>query len=868
MTSKYGPFLKSDSTIMKIRHLIFSTALISCASLYAQVPVYKDPSRTPEERAADLCSRLTLEEKTKLMMNSSPAIPRLGIPAFEWWSEGLHGVARNGLSTVFPSCIGMAASFDDDLITDVFTAVSDEMRAKNNIARSEGKTAKYKGVSVWTPTVNIFRDPRWGRGQESYGEDPYMNGRMGLRVVKALQGEPDEHGFLKLLACAKHFAIHSGPEYLRHSMNLTDLSQRDIWETYMPAFETLVDGGVREVMCAYHRNDGEPCCGSDNLLNQILRNQWGFDGIVVSDCGAITDFFRKGAHEVSPDAPAASALGVKSGTDVECGQIYKNIPEAVRRGDLSEKEVDINVCRLLAERFRLGDFDSDEIVSWRSIKPEVISSPRHRQIARDMAREQCVLLKNDGILPLRKTDKIMVIGPNAADSTMQWGIYYGQPAHTVTILEGLSNLCANSIPFRKGCTHTAMTEDESIMDKFVAPDGHAGLQGIYWNNTKMEGTPAAKEYYASAIKLDNGGNTAFTGGVNLTDFTLQLKGSFVAEKSEVLDLAFNNDDGLRIIINGDTVHNRWKADPLGFRSYKMKVEAGKKYDLEIDYMQLADDATLNVDLLRSKPTDMQSLINEASLADVVLFVGGISPAYEREQASVNEPGFKGGDRTSIELPECQRKIIAALHDAGVKIVMVNCSGSAVALTPENEICNAILQAWYPGEQGGTAIAEIIYGDVNPSGKLPVTFYSGDSQLPDYDDYSMAGRTYRYLKEKPLYPFGYGLSYTTFAYDKVKYDGKSVKVKVSNKGSLPGTETVEVYVKRPDDSDGPSKSLRGYARVNLNVGESKEVVIPMPSESFETWDPETQSMNVLPGKYEVFVGSSSADKDLKKITVKI
>lgn len=853
---------------MNIKYIAVCMALFTSGSIYCQMPAYKDASLSPEERAADLCARLTLEEKTKLMMNSSPAIPRLDIPAFEWWSEGLHGVARNGLSTVFPSCIGMAASFDDDLIGNVFTAVSDEMRAKNNIARAEGKTGKYKGVSVWTPTVNIFRDPRWGRGQESYGEDPYMNGRMGLRVVKALQGEPDEHGFIKLLACAKHFAIHSGPEYQRHSMNLTDLSQRDIWETYMPAFETLVDGGVREVMCAYHRNDGEPCCGSDNLLQQILRNQWGFNGIVVSDCGAITDFFRKGAHGVSADAPQASALAVKSGTDVECGQIYKSIPEAVRSGHLSEKDVDKSICRLLAERFRLGDFDADSIVSWRSIGKDVISSPRHHKLALDMAREQCVLLKNDGILPLRKTDKIMVIGPNAADSTMQWGIYYGQPAHTVTILEGLRHFCTNEIPFRKGCTHTAMTEDESIMDRFTAPDGHSGMQGTYWNNTKMEGIPAAKEYYTSAIKLDNGGNTVFAPGVNLTDFTLRLQGSFVAEKDEILDLAFNNDDGLRIVINGDTVHNRWKADPLGFRSHRMKVEAGKKYDIEIDYMQLADDATLNVDLLRSKPTDMQSLISDACKADVVLFVGGISPALEREQASVNEPGFKGGDRTSIELPECQRKLISSLHDAGVKVVLVNCSGSAVALTPENEICNAILQAWYPGEQGGTAVAEILYGEVNPSGKLPITFYSDDSQLPDYNDYSMAGRTYRYLKEEPLYPFGYGLGYTTFAYDKLKYDGKSVKVKVSNKGKRCGTETVELYIKRLDDVNGPAKTLRGYARVKLEAGQSKEVEIPFPLDLFETWDEATGLMNVLPGKYEILVGGSSYDKDLKKITVKI
>ncbi len=851
---------------MRLSAFIILSLFIKIA-VNAQPLPYQNPDLSPKERAADLCSRLTLEEKTKLMMNSSPAIERLGIPAFEWWSEALHGVGRNGLATVFPSCIGMAASFDDDLIEQIFTAISDEARAKNTQARGQGKMGKYKGLSFWTPTINIFRDPRWGRGQETYGEDPYMNGRMGLRVVRGLQGDGSSKYF-KLLACAKHFAVHSGPESSRHSLDINNISPRDLWESYMPAFEVLVkDGNVREVMCAYQRLDGQACCGSDRLLQQILRDQWDFDGVVVSDCGAINDFYLPKRHGVAADAPAA-ALGVRSGTDVECGAIYKNLPEAIKRGDLTEADIDRNVLRLLEARLSLGDFEPDSLVEWTNIPLSVVSCQAHRDLALKMAREQSVLLKNNGILPLPKTGKkIMVMGPNAVDSTMQWGIYYGQPAHTETILQGIRAKIGD-VPYHRCSTITALRDSESIMGEMTDEQGRKGMHGVYWNNIAMEGPEVAEAWYSSPILLDNGGNTAFAPGVDLTNFTTRIKGKFIATADETLEMVYNNDDGLRIIVNGDTIHNRWKYDPLNFRSASLAVEKGKTYEIEVNYMQLEDDATLNFDILRQREISIPEIVARASDADVIIFVGGISPALEREQAKVTEPGFHGGDRTSIELPQCQRDILAALHRAGKQVVLVNCSGSPVALTPENSTCDAILQAWYAGQEGGTAIADILFGDYNPSGKLPVTFYADDSQLPDFEDYRMAGRTYRYLDSAPLYPFGHGLSYTTFEIGKPVYKNGKVTVKVKNTGKNYGTETVQLYIRRTADTEGPDKSLRGYARVDLKPGESKTVELPMPRENFKNWDEQSQTMAVVPGEYQIMVGNSSSDNDLKSIKVRL
>ena len=855
---------------MKKMFLTLAVAVISSTASAQQFP-YQNYKLPVEQRVDDLLSRLTLEEKVQLMMNGSKPVKRLGIPQWDWWSEALHGVGRNGLSTVFPSCIGMACSFDDELINRIYDAVSDEARAKNTALRKQGlPVGRYQGLSFWTPNINVFRDPRWGRGQETYGEDPYMNGRMGVNVVRGLQGG-EGHKYFKLHACAKHYAVHSGPEKTRHSFNIENLPARDLWETYLPAFKMLVQqGNVQQVMCAYQRFEGDPCCGSNRLLTQILRDEWGYKGLVVSDCGAINDFYVRGRHEVSKDAPTASAKAVLSGTDVECGQVYRNLPEAVRRGDISEKDIDVSVRRLLKGRFELGEFDPDSEVEWTSIPLSVVASPKHKRLALEMGREQMVLLQNKGnLLPLKKSDasRIMVMGPNAADSTMLWGIYFGQPSHTVTPLEGIVSKIGK-VPYSKACEITSLSESQSIFDKIANSSGSKGLYAEYWNNVDMEGEPVATAFYTSPLQLDNGGNTVFAPKVNLTNFTTRMKGFFVAENNETLNFNFIHDDGMRIIVNGDTIFNRWRKDYAIGRTAKLKVEKGKRYDIELNYMQLDDGATLRFDIDRDKKITTSDVVAQTKNADIIIFVGGISPNLEREEAKVDAPGFDGGDRSSIELPQAQRDVLKALHLAGKKIVFVNCSGSAVALAPETETCDAIIQAWYAGEQGGHALADVIFGDYNPSGKLSVTFYKDDSQLPPFDDYTMSNRTYRYFKGQPLFPFGYGLSYTSFLMGKPKFKNGKITVKVTNTGNVDGTEIVQVYMKNLADVNGPLKSLRGYSRVDLKAGETKMVSIPFERALFEGWDEGTNTMRVVPGKYELMVGSSSLDSDLQKIKVKV
>ena len=857
---------------MKKRTYLALLAVACAMHSGAQTLPYQNPELTAHERAVDLCSRMTLEEKATVMMDKSKAIPRLGIPEFAWWSEALHGVGRNGVSTVFPSCIGMAASFDDSLLERIYTAVSDEARAKNTVQRRTGRVATYQGLSFWTPNINIFRDPRWGRGQETYGEDPYMNSRMGLAVVRGLQG-PADGKYMKLYACAKHFAVHSGPEKTRHSFNIENLPARDLWETYLPAFKDLVQlGGVKEVMCAYQRIDGDPCCGSNRLLQQILRDEWDFKGLVVSDCGAISDFWEPGAHGVSANAAEASAKAVISGTDVECGSNYRRLPDAVKADEITEEQINKSVVRLLEARFELGDFDPDSLVPWTRIPESVIACKEHKALALQMAREQMVLLHNkDNTLPLKKdAGKIMVMGPNAADSVMLWGIYYGQPSHSVTVLEGIQAKIGQDVKYSKGCEVTSLTESESIFGKMLTPDGRQGMTARFWNNTKMEGAPAYETTYEHALHFDNGGNTVFAPGVQLTNFTASFSGAFTADKDETLNILYANDDGIRLIVNGDTIDNRWKTDRLRVKQKKLTVKKGKKYNVQVDYMQLTGAATLNFDIASVHNVTAGEIAARAKDVETVIFVGGISPNLEREEAKVNEPGFDNGDRTSIELPAAQRQILKALHEAGKKVVLVNCSGSAVALTPELETCDAILQAWYPGEQGGHAVADVLFGDYNPDGKLPVTFYRDDSQLPPFDDYRMAGRTYRYFRGTPLFPFGYGLSYTTFSTGTPKYNAEkgTITLNVTNTGKRDGVEIVQAYLRNPADTAGPAKTLRGFTRVELKAGETKAVTIDFPRTAFEWWDALTNIMRVAPGKYEILVGTSSMDKDLKAINVEL
>ena len=693
---------------------------------------YQNTSLPPEERAADLVQRLTLEEKVSLMQNNSSAVPRLGIKPYNWWNEALHGVARNGRATVFPQAIGMGAAFNDSLLHVVFTAVSDEARAKNHIARRDSSYKIYQGLTFWTPNINIFRDPRWGRGQETYGEDPYLTSQLGMAVVRGLQG-PEDSQYDKAHACAKHYAVHSGPEWNRHSFNAEDIDPRDLWETYLPAFKDLVQkAGVKEVMCAYNRFEGSPCCNSDRLLMQILRDEWGYEGLGVSDCGAIYDFFEEGRHGTHKDKADASSAAVLSGTDLECGDAYKSLADAVRQGKIKEEDLDRSVARLLKARFELGEMD--ETTPWDTISDSVVNCRIHQVLALRMARESMTLLQNkNSLLPLKAGMTVALVGPNANDSVMQWGNYNGFPSHTVTLLEAL----------RK-----RLPEEQLIY----------------------------------------------------------VPGALYAE---------------------------------GF------VPKHKKEEMK-----------------QMKPLDAASLLKQVDHADVVIFAGGISPLLEGEEMKVDVQGFKGGDRTDIELPAIQRQLLKALKVAGKKVVFVNFSGSAVGLEPETQTCDAILQAWYPGEAGGTAVADVLYGDYNPAGRLPVTFYKKVSQLPDYEDYSMKGRTYRYFEGTPLFPFGHGLSYTTFAYGKAEVKDGCLLVPVTNTGSMDGDEVVQLYLNRPDDAGGPRKTLRAFKRVHIPAGATRTVSLPLTEETFNWWDTATNTVHPLKGSYKLLYGGSSDDRALQ------
>ena len=682
------------------------TIQLACAALLLATAC----TQTPEKRAQKLIAQLTIEEKASLMMHDSQPVEALGIPAYNWWNEALHGVARNGKATVFPMPVAMAASFDEPLVNKVFTAVSDEARVKNRQALESGRVGWYQGVTFWTPNINIFRDPRWGRGMETYGEDPYLTGTLGMAVVRGLQG-PSTAEVLKAHACAKHFAVHSGPEWNRHSYN-AEVSERDLRETYLPAFKDLVTkADVQEVMIAYNRFRGEPCGASNYLVNIILRGEWGYKGIVLSDCWAIADFYEEGRHGFSPDGPHAAAAAVHNGTDLNCGDTYRFIPEAVRQGLLDEKDVDRSLERLLAARIRLGELDGN-VEPWASLPDEIVEGEEHRALSLKMAQESIVLLQNrDDVLPLDPKARIALVGPNANDREMLWGNYNPVPEHSVTLLDALKERVENLV-YYKGC-------------ELVGDD-------------------------ISAERLD-------------------------------------------------------------------------------EY-------------------------------DVVVFAGGISPKLEGEEMDVPLPGFKGGDRESIELPEVQRHLLQALHYAGKKVVLVNFSGSAMGLEPETQSCDAILQAWYPGQEGGTAIANVLFGDVAPSGKLPVTFYKNVEQLPDFEDYAMKGRTYRFFEGEPLFPFGFGLSYTTFAYGKAQVKGDQLVLEVSNIGPVDADEVVQLYVRRPADTEGPRKTLRAYKRVHVPSGQSVEVSLPLTEETFLWWDEARQRMVPQKGEWELLYGGSSRDLD--------
>lgn len=861
------------------KYLLLLVCVWASTIVWAQQYPFQNPKLSSEERAKDLISRLTLEEKATLMCDQSDAIPRLGIKKFNWWSEALHGYANNDHVTVFPEPIGMAASFDDALLFKIYDAVSDEGRAKyNQWIRAGNENKRFLSLSVWTPNVNIFRDPRWGRGQETYGEDPYLTSRMGIQVVKGLQG-PEDSKYRKLLACAKHFAVHSGPEWSRHELNVNDLDPRELYETYLPAFKALVQqADVREVMCAYQRLDDEPCCGNTRLLQRILRDDWGYKYMVVSDCGAITDFFM--THKVSSDAVHAASKAVLSGTDVECvwqNYPFKTLPEAVERGLIKEEDIDKSLMRTLEGRFDLGEMDPDSIVPWAQIPASVLNNKEHQQLALDMARETMTLLQNkNNVLPLSKSlKKIAVIGPNAADKPMLWGNYNGTPVRTISILDGIkTKLPAKKILYDKGCD---LVEDKVTQSYFgqCSFEGKPGFKATYWNTPEPKGEIVATQQITNPIKMTTAGQHEFASGVKLEGFSAIYQTEFVPKTTEEIVFKGGATGHFELLVNGQSLR---KYDNWRTLSSKVpfKVEAGKKYSIEIRYAQLNNwQANIEFDFGREVDVDYTDLINKLKGIDEVVFVGGLSGQLEGEEMPVSYPGFKGGDRTNIELPSVQRNCLKALKAAGKKVVFVNCSGSAIALTPETESCDAILQAWYGGESGGQAVADVLFGDYNPSGKLPVTFYKNSDQLQDFENYSMKGRTYRYMNDA-LFPFGYGLSYTTFvigdaSLDKTKINrDESIRmtIPVTNSGKRNGTEIVQVYVRKVNDTDGPLKTLRGFQRVAVDAGDSGQAVIKLPYSSFEFYDRARRIMTVTPGEYEVFYGTSSDEKDLKKISITV
>ena len=738
--------------------------VMSATNVKAQQVKYpwQDTKLPRAERVENLLGMLTPEEKVGLMMNKSVSIDRLGIPSYNWWSEACHGV-RQGDYTVYPQPIGMAAAFNAQLVHDVFSQVSDEARANWN--RTDHNDPKLFNVAMgatyypgnpeltfWCPNVNIFRDPRWGRGQETCGEDPYMNAVLGVQTVLGMQGNNDK--YFKTHACAKHYAVHSGPEPLRHSMNV-DPTNRDLWETYLPAFKALVKkASVREVMCAYQRFEGKPCCTSDRLLIDILRNKWGYDGIVLTDCDAINNFFNRGQHETHKDGLSASVDAVLNGTDLECGKVFMSLTEGLKKGLIKEADLDGHLRKTLMGRFELGMFDPAEMLPWANIPASNISSEEHDILATQAARESMVLLENKGVLPLSKSIKTLaVIGPNADDVELLNGNYGGTPTkeHQHSLLSGIKAAVPGAnIIYRKACE----LNDEFITVPHLQEfnDGK-GMKVEFWNDRNTNFENPVKSGYYTELNFSTFGAWGFAEGVTNDNLAVRISGQYKATFTGEMKYTISTDNGYVLKVNG------------GAEYKSFNVEKGNTYDIVIEYRRgNGNFAMLRGDICERKLADFTDLANELKVADAIIIIGGISARMEGE----------GGDKADIELPKVQQLLVQAMHKTGKPVIFVNCSGSAIAFGSVEGEYDALLQAWYPGQGGAKALAEVIFGDYNPGGKLPVTFYRSTADLPDFMDYSMKNRTYRYFTGVPQYAFGYGLSYTTFNVGQGKLSAKSMK----------------------------------------------------------------------------------------------
>ena len=864
---------------MKRNFITFIALVMSMMSLQAQNSYKWQNTQLPMvERMESLLGMLTPEEKVGLMMNKSISIDRLGIPSYNWWSEACHGVRQGGY-TVYPQPIGMAAAFNAQLVYDVFSQVSDEARANWN--RTDHNDPKlynvpmgvtyYPGnpeLTFWCPNVNIFRDPRWGRGQETCGEDPYLNAVLGVQTVLGMQEPITLNGktYYKTHACAKHYAVHSGPEPLRHSMNV-EPTNRDLWETYLPAFKALVKkGNVREVMCAYQRFEGKPCCSSDRLLIDILRNKWNYDALVVTDCDAINNFYNKGQHETHKDPLSATVDAVLNGTDLECGKVMINLGDGLKRGLIKESDLDQHLRKTLMGRFELGMFDPAESLPWSKVSPSTISCEKHDALATQAARESMVLLENNGILPLSKDIKtIAVVGPNADDVELLNGNYGGTPTkeHQHSLLEGIKAAVPNArIIYQKACE---LNDEYATIHHLQDFNSGKGVKVEFYNNRALDGSPVKTDYY-NELNFSTFGAWGFAQGVSKEELSVRVSGQYTSTFTGEMKYTLNTDNGYVLKVNGEVVEENKGGGRRGFgfrraAEYKsFPVEAGKTYDVTIEYKHgNGQFAMLRGDICERKLVDFTNLANEVKQADAIIIIGGISARMEGE----------GGDKQDIELPKVQQMLVTAMHQTGRPVVFVNCSGSAIAFGSVDGRYDALLQAWYPGQGGAKALAEVLFGDYNPGGKLPVTFYRSNSDLPDFLDYSMKNRTYRYFTGIPQYAFGYGLSYTTFSVGKAKVKslkGKAPKVTltvpVKNTGKREGSETVQVYVKRLNDAGAPIKALKGFQKVNLKAGETQNAIVTLDGEAFEYYDEMKDELAVKPGKYQILYGTSSRDEDLK------
>ncbi|MDR7371329.1 glycoside hydrolase family 3 C-terminal domain-containing protein [Flavobacterium aquidurense] len=852
--------------------IIISFLSIHCNAQTKEKYVFQNSNLSFEERVNDLVSHLTLEEKVSQMLNSSPAIPRLGIPAYDWWNETLHGVARTPFkTTVYPQAIAMAATFDKNSLYKMADYSALEGRAIYNKAVESGRTnERYLGLTYWTPNINIFRDPRWGRGQETYGEDPFLTATLGDFFVKGLQG--DDPKYLKAAACAKHYAVHSGPEPLRHTFDV-DVTPYELWDTYLPAFRKLVtESKVAGVMCAYNAFRTQPCCASDLLMTDILRNQWKFEGYVTSDCWAIDDFFKN--HKTHPDAESASADAVFHGTDIDCGtDAYKALVQAVKDGKITEKQIDISVKRLYMIRFRLGMFDPVEMVKYAQTPASVLESPEHQEHALKMARQSIVLLKNqNNTLPLnKKIKKIAVLGPNADNSISILGNYNGTPSKLTTVLQGIKDKLGSNteVVYEKAINFTNDTLlVYSDVKKQYNFDGKQGFKAEYYNNKNLSGTPEAIQTETDLNHFWQEGE-AVVKNIKGNNFSARYTTNFTATEDGTMTFELTADDGYRFIVNGKEVLNAWTKNRWGGQTFQLKTTKNTDYNLVVEYWQGEGKGNVALNTGNYKRTDFNALVNRLKDADAFVFVGGISPQLEGEEMKVNFPGFKGGDRTSILLPTIQTDLMKALKTSGKPVVFVMMTGSAIAIPWEAENVPAIVNAWYGGQAAGTAVADILFGDYNPGGRLPITFYKGDSDLPEFVNYKMDNRTYRYFKGTPQYGFGYGLSYTSFKYDQLKMPanitkGKnvSISVRITNTGKLAGEEVAQLYVINQNTAiKAPLKTLKGFERISLKSGESKIITFTLSPEDLSHVSDEGVSLQYN-GEVKIAIGGHQPDEPNK------